>query len=94
MKTKETTEKELALLECDIEISKYQISLAMSLIMPFLLSFASVGIAASDKVTKYVFLGLSIFLFFILAGIVFIDSKSLIKKYTHKKSLVIKRLGE
>ncbi len=81
-------EKKIALLECDIEITKYNISMVLSLIMPFMLSFASVGIAASDQTTKYVFLGLSIFLFFILAGTVFFDSKRLITKYKAKKNLI------
>ena len=94
MARKGSVEEELSLLECDIEINKYHISMAMSLIMPFLLSFASIGIAASDQTSKYVFLGLSIFMFFILAGMIFFDSNKLIKKYKLKRTLISKKFKE
>ena len=81
-------DRELELSNCDIEIQKYHMSMAMSLMMPFVLAFASVGVAADDNTLKTFFFFLSIGMLFVLAAIIFFDSSKLKKKYNQKKGLI------
>ena len=85
------TTKELELSSCDIEIQKYHISMNLSLLIPFILTFASAGIATTNPTLKTFFIVISIMLLFILAMLTFSDSKKLKDKYDKRKNLIIKK---
>ncbi len=94
MQKKLNKELELELSECDIEIQKYHMSMIMSLLMPFILTFASIGIATDDTTLKTFFIGLSMVLLFILAGLIYFDSSKLKTKYRQRKNLILGKHGQ
>ena len=84
-------ERQLELSECDIEIQKYHISMNLSLLLPFILTFASAGIATTNITLKTFFISMSIILLFLLALLIFSDSKKLKGKYEHRRNLILKK---
>ena len=89
MKATGGNEKWLKVLDCDIEIQKYHMSMILSLLMPFILTFASLGMAANEKNLKIFFIALSIILLFFMAAIVVSDSSKLKAMYQQRKSLIL-----
>lgn len=85
------TERELELSDCDIEIQKYHMSMALTLLLPFILTFASAGMATSNQTLKTFFIALSIILLFFLAYLIFNDSKGLKRRYEHRRNIILKR---
>lgn len=85
---------ELELSSCDIEIQKYHMSTTLSLMMPFILTFASVGIGVSDTALKVFFITLSMVLLFFLAAILVMDSSKLKEKYKQRKEIILSKKGK